>query len=450
MPSTDGRAAAVGVAVPQRPNVVVVMTDDQTVAQMKALPKTRRLLGEGGTSFSRYFATQPQCCPSRASYLTGQYPHNTGVRDNGGPNGGFSAFRDMEALPVWLDRAGYRTMFIGKYLNGYAKHKRYIPPGWDRWAGLADNQHMYDYDQNHDGKLVHYGSRERDYRTDVYTRKATRFIRDAAGDNRRFFLHVSAPPPHTEALDNCAKHNPRPAPRHLGAFSTEPLPEPPSYDEEDVSDKPQFIRDRPRIDQNVRDCITRRWRSALESLLSVDDMMQQIIANLRETGTLQNTLVIFVSDNGYFYGEHRFPTGKNQPYEEAIRIPLLIRGPGFPPGANVDQLAANIDLAPTILEATGAQAGLPIDGRPLQPLASDPTEGRDRDLLIEARELYFSVRTDSWLFSINQNDENQLYDLQADPYQLQSLHEDPDQDARKEELRQRIEKLKDCVGAQCR
>lgn len=434
-----------------RPNVIVVMTDDQTLAQMKALPQTKRLLGDQGTTFANYFTTQPQCCPSRASYLTGQYPHNTGVRDNSPPNGGFEAFRDAETLPVWLDRAGYRTMHIGKYLNGYPRRPRYVPPGWDRWNGLNTTLKMYDYTLNEDGRTVEYGSLPSDYATDVYARKGRAFIRAAAADGEPFYLNVAANAPHLEGrLGDCAEVNPRPAPRHIGAFALDPLPKPPSYDEEDVSDKPEYIRQLPRISPEVETCIERRWRSALASLLAVDDMVATIDRTLHEAGELSETVVVFTSDNGYFYGEHRFPTGKNQFFEEATHLPLLIRGPGFPQGATANQLAANIDLAPTILDLTGAQAGHPIDGRSLVPLANDPTQGRDRDLLIEARELYASIRTDRWLFSANQNAENQLYDLEADPFELRSLHEDPAYEGRREELRERLQLLERCVGESCR
>lgn len=431
-----------------RPNVVVVMTDDQTAGQMRALPRTKQLLGGGGTTFSRFYVTQPQCCPSRASYLTGQYPHNTGVQDN---DGGFRAFQDAETLPVWLDRAGYRTMLIGKYFNGYGlRDPYYIPPGWDGWAASIGQLSMYDYGLNENGVLTHYGTDELDYKTDVYARKARAFVSNSIARGKQFYLHVSAPPPHTEGgISHCAA-NPRPAPRHEGVFSSEPLPKPPSYNELDVSDKPQFVQDKPEITPEQELCIRQRWRAGLESLLSVDQMVASLVRRLENAGELDQTLFVFTSDNGFFYGEHRFQAGKNQVYEEATRVPLLIRGPGFPAGVTRHQLAANIDIAPTILDATGTAPGHVVDGRSLLPLAVDPSEGSNRKLLIESRERYFSLRTDRWLYSINLNFENQLYDMQIDPYQLGSLHNDPAYQSTLTGLRAELEALKGCAGPSCR
>ena len=223
-----------------RPNVVFVITDDLDYASAQQMPEIGSLLRDGGTSFENAFVSFPVCCPSLATILTGLYTHNNCVKGNAPPSGGFQKFRDdgteENTIAVNLQEGGYHTAFFGKYLNGYpAGDPTYVPPGWDEWYGKLDGQRLYDYRINENGEEVSYGSEEEDVFTDVLSGQATDFVRRAAQEDKPFFAYVAPTAPHGPAT---------PAERHKGAFSEEEAPRPPSFDEEDVSDKPSWIRER--------------------------------------------------------------------------------------------------------------------------------------------------------------------------------------------------------------
>ena len=216
-----------------RPNIVVVMTDDQTVGEMKALPQVRSLIGDHGVTFNRSYVTTPLCCPARATYLTGQYAHNHKVVTNVPPFGGYPRLKPKDnTLPVWLQRAGYYTAHIGKYLNSYVR-KSGVPPGWSDWHGALDpsTYQMWGYTLNENGRIHTYGEQSVEdpalYQTDVYSRKAAKIINRQAPRAKPFFLSVAPLAPHGERLRQAGQVDPRPAPRHAGAFATEPLPRPP-------------------------------------------------------------------------------------------------------------------------------------------------------------------------------------------------------------------------------
>ena len=221
---------------PKRPNIVVIMTDDQTVESIRVMKNVKRLLVAQGTSFDNSFASFSLCCPSRATFLTGQYAHNHGVLSNKPPYGGYYALDNSNTLPVWLKRAGYETILVGKYLNGYGEHDKHeIPPGWTEWHGAVNNSayQFYGYTLNENGTLVKYGRDPASYQTDVYADKAVEIVRRRAAERKPFFLwlsflapHVGGPPtPGRSALTTL------PAPRHLGRFAASPLPTPPSFNE---------------------------------------------------------------------------------------------------------------------------------------------------------------------------------------------------------------------------
>lgn len=441
----------------ERPNVVVILTDDQHEASLKVMSRVNRLLAARGATFANTFTNWPVCCPSRATLLTGQYAHNHGVLGNLPPTGGVTAFDDSNTLPLWLQGSGYRTVLIGKYLNGYGEDTdpTYVPPGWDEWyAAAAGTQRVYDYDLNQNGALVHYGTAEADFKQDVFSNLAVDAIeRRAPGEP--FFLAVNYTAPHNGGPDrnpnppaDC-QGGPKPAPRHATAFDTAVVPTPPSFDEADVSDKPAAIRELPRIDQAAFDDIERRYRCRLESLLSVDEGVERIVQALEAAGELDDTLIVFTSDNGFFHGEHRVPIGKNRVYEEAIRVPLVIRGPGVPAGVTVDELAINADLAATIVDATGATPGLALDGHSLLPVAKHPSRTRRRELLIEQKE-YAAIRTERYVYVEYTSGERELYDLATDPYQLVSRHLSPAYAAVMAQLADRLAPLRTCAGKSCR
>src|SRR5919106_3670235 len=253
------------------PNVVVVMTDDQALDTMSALPRTRRLIGGRGTTFEHAFVSYPLCCPSRATFLTGQYAHNHGVRNNSGPNGGYQRLDNERTLPVWLSDAGYRTGFVGKFLNGYGKGNaaREVPPGWSEWYGLPGKakQRAYDFDLNENGEIVHYGGEAdgpRPHKTDVLADKAARYVRRFAGRARPLFLWVATTGPHGDkSLPETADRNPEPAPRDRGKYEGRRAPRRPSLDERDVSDKPRDVRSHPRLAGTERERLDREYVSQL-------------------------------------------------------------------------------------------------------------------------------------------------------------------------------------------
>jgi arylsulfatase A-like enzyme len=221
-----------------------------------------------------------------------------------------------------------------------------------------------------------------------------------------------------------------------------------------VSDKPGFIRHRPRISAARRAAITENYRQELESLLAVDEGVVGLVEALRASGELADTLIVFTSDNGFFHGEHRVPSGKVMVYEPSIRVPLILRGPGVPAGARRRQLVSNVDLAPTILEAAGATPGLPQDGRSLFGLLRDRGLEWGRELLIEGptglRAVAFTaLRNQRYLYAEHDNGARELYDLARDPDQLESLHHDPAHQAIQARLAERLAALQICAGARC-
>lgn len=443
----------------RRPNIVMLMTDDQTLASLSVMGNVRELLGKRGTTFERSFVSLSLCCPSRATFLTGQYAHSHRVLGNKPPEGGYDKLDTREWLPTWLQRAGYRTAHIGKFLNGYDAGDG-VPPGWTEWYGSVDpsTYRFYGYTLNENGTLRSYGADRNPafYSSDFYSRRASELITRVAPDPQPFFLSVAYLAPHSGAPrdpdDRRGVNSPSPAPRHRDRFAGTPLPQPPSFNESDVSDKPAHIRNRRPIGAPRARAIEENYRQRLESLLAVDEGVASIIQTLRDTGELENTLVLFTSDNGFFHGEHRLASGKVLAYEPSIRVPLLMRGPGVPSGARRRQLVTNADIAPTILDAAGARpAGRVQDGRSLLPLLRDGRREWGRDLLFEGVGTTFdAIRTYRYKLVQHASGEQELYDLERDPHELQSLHADPRLASVKGQLARRLAKLKDCSGRACR
>ena len=381
-----------------RPNVVEIMTDDQTVESLRVMPKVKRLLVDQGTVFDRSYVSFPVCCPSRASFLTGQYPHNNAVEGLDPPWGGYVALDTTSYLPVWLRRVGYNTIHLGKFLNGYGTQnidQTEVPPGWTDWQGSVDpsTYRYYGYTLNENGVLHTYGENEDPdfYQTDFYGRRASNLIEQYAG-RRPFFMSVNFVAPHhgggvAEEEEESSLKLPVVAPRHSGSFAGQMPPADPSYNEADISDKPSHIGRRGNLSPETETDIRRAYQRRLAALLAVDDAVERIVNTLERTGELDNTLIIFTSDNGFFHGEHRVPFGKLLPYEPSIQVPLVMRGPGVPKGRRRGQLVENVDLAPTILKAAKARGDLeiPMDGRSLFPILRDGGLEWGRDLLIAAR-----------------------------------------------------------------
>ncbi len=496
--AAPGEPAVAGAGAP---NVVLITTDDQTLASLRVMKRTRAALGDRGATLETYVASYPLCCPARTTWITGQYPHNHGVIDNRpDTGGGYENLREPDrVLPAWLDAAGYDTALVGKWIHNYPE--LVPPPGWDDWRGLvpATATRYYDYElADSAGGLVGYGSGDSDYQTDVFTREyAVPYIRSHATDPDPFFLHVSYTAPHwgvgrnDEAGRRCASPKPfsfdtaraKPAPRHANAFRNRKLPRPPSFDEEDLSDKPAIVRKEKPITREERRDIAKRYRCELASLLAVDEGVEQIVGALESAGLAGNTYVIFTSDNGYMNGEHRLRSGKLYPYEEAIRVPMLIRGPGIAAGTRVADPVADVDLVPTIMDFAGATApeaaARPQDGRSLAPYLAGERD-RARAVLIEAKRppraggggavarSFIGVRTGRYAYieryelelasaeegldaqiGAGALTDRELYDLRRDPYQLESVDRKRSYRRTRAALEDALAQLRVCAGPSC-
>ncbi len=458
-----GRALAAG----KRPNVLVVMTDDQRADDMWVMRHVREDLAARGVTFERFYATVPLCCPSRVGFLTGDYAHNTNVTGNKADTGcGRSTVLGVDPLGTALQDAGYRTGYFGKYLNGYSGFAKAdpsaIPPGWDRWFAfthqIKGSTRIWSADDQ--GEIRTF----RRYPTSVLGRKAGSYIERSARRGDPFFVTVATHSPHLDRPPTPPGiPNPRPAPRDLGAFAGIPLPQPPSFNERDVSDKPPFLRF-PRLDSSQLTRLRKHYEGRLESLLSVDRMVHHLVGVLRQAGELRNTWIIFWSDNGYLLGEHRLMR-KRVLYEEAARVPLVIRAPAgeLPRGARRHQIAGNIDLAPTIYDITGVAPPGAEDGISLLPLARSRSAARKREILLEnlSRTGVTSrqVRAPGWAYTEHDTDGDgaadafELYDMRRDPYQLRNRYEasldvarNPDLAAARARLAARLAALAHCAG----
>jgi N-acetylglucosamine-6-sulfatase len=461
-------------AADARPNVVVIMTDDQTYRDLEAMPQTRRLVGEAGTTFTNAYVSYPLCCPSRATFLTGRYAHNHGVKSTVPPHGGFEKLDAQHALPVWLRDAGYATSHVGKYLNGYGLRGRLdVPPGWTDWHATIDKStyQMWGYQLFENGSVNTYGDFHVEepalYQTDVLRDKALEVVRAHAGPGEPFFLSLSFVAPHGELVPPGRSTMPyvRPAPRHRGLLSWLGPP-PGAYDEADVSDKPPYVRGLRGIGPRKAARIARDFQARREALLAVDEAVAAIVAALEQTGQLDSTYVVFTSDNGFFQGEHRIAKGKYLAYEPSTHVPLLVRGPGIPAGGVSGELVSNADLAPTVLDATGATADAPRDGRSLLPFARAPWRRTNRPILHEglvggdvdrdtatvARpgpRVYHGIRTSRFLYVEWRGGARELYDLARDPFELRSLHRSPRYARVRDELSWRLLALRHCQGRPC-
>ncbi len=370
-------------AATARPNIVMFTTDDQTFRDMSVMPKTQALIGNAGATFLKAFASDPLCCPSRVTVQTGEYAHNTGVLGNTPPAGGYSSFNDRNDLPVWLQSVGYRTVHIGKMPNGFAdKGDTYVPPGWGPFptkgefygfVGPPSNYTDFELDEN---GVPHQYTPD-DYSTTVYADLAVKAIDRAATapfSSSPLYMQVQFFAPHDPAT---------PEPKYANAFATTPLPIDGSFNEKNVKDKPGWIRKIRRFGPGLIAKIQARYQHRLETLLSVDDAVERIVAELSAKGMLGNTYLIFTSDQGFMQGQHRLHQGKFVAYDPSTQVPLLVRGPGIPAGSQPRALVWNGDITSSILQISGARAGLPQDGRSFLPYAIDPNKRSTRPILFE-------------------------------------------------------------------
>ena len=484
-----GGAAHSGTSPPKPRNILFILTDDLDRAEVSVMPRLKALIAARGASFRNFFVSVSLCCPSRATCLRGQYSHNTGVQTNGGTNGGFETAHalgiEQSTVATWLHDAGYRTALIGKYLNGYPNTAAvaYVPPGWDEWDSPShgDPYSEFNYTLNENGTQVAYGAGAGDYGTDVYARKAAEFITAAAREGRPFFVYLALYAPHQPAT---------PAPRHAKLFPRARAPRTPSWNETDVSDKPQWLRGAPLMTPDVERQVDALYRRRLRSLQAVDEAIATLVATLRTNGQLRDTYIVFTSDNGFHLGQHRLPSGKQTAYEEDIHVPLMVRGPGVASRTTVSDLAGNVDLAPTFADLADVAFPPFVDGRslapllhrrapasrrwrraylverwqesvtaptarsdaPLEPLDADapgPRARRRRAAALNFSPEYHGIRTRRHLYVEYETGERELYDLRRDPAELHNVAAT----ARRRLLRRladRLARLKTCQGAGCR
>ena len=512
------QARTVAAAKDGRPNILVVMTDDMATADLAQLPNVKRLLAAKGTTFTNAVDTFPLCCPSRATFITGQYAHNHGVIGNFWPHGWYGMKDRRNILPAWMHKAGYRTALIGKWLNGYGARDAHgeIPAGFTTWRGLLDVSayDYYNFIMNADGKLRSWGDRDfaeklvrfgkiqtlpnptgiggilgkltevfgpapytywgaekaRDYSPDVTGAMTEQLVAAERSSKQPFFIWWSPAAPHREDVATTLMKrpgpDPRPAPRYAERVKKLRLPKGPNFNEADFSDKPTNMRESAPVlsDADIAQ-LELDYQGRIGSLLAVDDHVGKLVKTLTATDQLKNTTIVFLSDNGWLQGQHRIPGDKFLPYEDSVKIPLVIRGPGVPAGKTIAGQVSNIDFAPTLVDLANGAAGRTMDGTSLLPVA----QGRKRaggvvELeapapLFENRNVpanqwdrpYKGVRTDRYTYVVyTETGDEELYDRKTDPAQLNSVAADPAYAALKAQLVQKMNKLDTCAGKSCR
>lgn len=486
------------VAAVPRPNIVVVMADDMRFDDLRFAPQLRRLARHGVT-FENSFSPFPLCCPARASFLLGQLAHNHEVWWHEKPYG-YGAFDDSRTLATSMQSAGYRTGFVGKYLNGYGQHDsrvsgkpsyRYVPRGWTDWYAAFTNPGIptvrggtYNYfstpfningaPRNHRG----------DYQTGVIGDYSRQLIEKYHRTGKPFFLYVNYVAPHFGGPDEA--DDPRRVRDRRGHIEEIKTPARPNWVkgrfdsvidraagvprqggpvERDVSDKPRFVRQRPELSREVRRAGKVITRQRAEAIFVMDREIGRTVRLLRRSGEWGSTVFVFTSDNGYYLGEHRIVQGKLNGHEPSLRIPLLMAGPGLRDGSSRFDPITTVDLSATLLDLASAEAPLPADGTSLVDSLTEGDQGWDSAVPIESayrtprRSSIFGdgemrhsigVRTARYTYIRYSSGATELYDLARDPHQLRSRHDDPDYDAARRALRGVWTRLRNCRAAACR
>lgn len=458
------------------PNVVLMIVDDATVEDIEYMPAVQRLLVQSGTTFVRNYSPFPLCCPARATLLTGQYPHNHQVLDNVPPIGGASVFDDSQTIATYLTD-DYDTALVGKYLNGFEGVG--VPPGWDTWR--APIQHtVYDYLNqvvSLDGTAKTFSNT---YSTTHYTDMARTFIRNA---NRPYFAYVSWVAPHGGTPQETRDDPPSPyvQKRYRDTYTGPPLPRDPAFNEADMRDKRRSFRKQPFLTRKEITRLKEKLAQRRESLQSVDDGVSDIVREVANAGELDNTYFMFVSDNGQMQGQHRTEHGKAVAYEPAARVPLIIRGPGVAAGATYDNVTGLQDITPTILSMTNQWHDQPeaqIDGVSLLRLldgslvtdraqvlevtdtaslsdrqvenGATPTRQEAQALSTISWQVRAIVTSDGWKYTVYpRTDEVEMYDLNADPFELQNIAGVPKYKAQQARLDDLYLRYRNCDGERC-
>ncbi|MEX0833053.1 MAG: sulfatase [Actinomycetota bacterium] len=410
-------------AADPKPSVLFIITDDQRAETLPAMETVTNEIVEKGINFKKGFVSNPLCCPSRATALTGEYSHTNGVYRNGPPFGGWDAFEPHETstLATWLDPT-HETGLFGKYFNSFrtAGANGHVPDGWDRFVAFPA-PHYYDYQLDMDGVVHNFGSAPADYSTNVIANEAVDFIE---GTTEPVFVWFAPFAPHNPAT-------PAPGDRH--AFDDLPDWRPRNYNEADVSDKPGWVRSIPlmtRADQRAQDKYRERQ---FESLQSADRAIADILGALQDTGRLSNTLIVYTTDQGVAWGEHRWGHRKKVAWEEIVRVPFVVRfDPLITQPRSDRHLVVNIDFAPTIVDPLVTDvAAPPMDGTSLVPLFDDPSSPWRSEFLLEYKEkdsannpappTYCGIRTAKYKYVDYLIGKSELYNLDKDPFELHNL-----------------------------
>jgi arylsulfatase A-like enzyme len=513
--------------VPQRPltkkpNIIFVLTDDLDVTSMSQFPKLKALMADKGMTFENHFVSLSLCCPSRAATLCGEYAHNTGVFTNSatnddGTDGAYTAFLKnndtSRTMAVWLKDAGYQTALMGKYLNGYDASQGVpytVPEGWTDWAVPLDGNAygQYNYTLNVNGKSEdHYlancdkatagsdrkgrkadhckidlttatmADKEANYMMNVIEHKAEDFITTNAAAQKPFFVYIAPYTPHSPST---------PAPKYESLMTDQswlaahPFPKPASFNEADTTDKPKWAQQAALLGQKQIVILEINYHKRLISMYGVEDMVSNLIDTLAKAGELDNTYIVFTSDNGFHLGEHRLESGKLTEFDTDLRVPLIVRGPGIKAGSAITALTANVDIAPTMVSLAGLPMPASIDGRSLTPLlfgqtavnrnalliehadpastkllgpTGEPRDTETQDEKIKGGELvgkYIGVRTPQYTFvHYVRTGEDELYDDLKDPQQLTNIAATADASL-VTKLRTWATDLSTCKGETCR
>jgi arylsulfatase A-like enzyme len=388
-----------------RPNFLIIVSDDQRFDTMQYMPKTSELIFDQGVTFNRAYITTPLCCPSRVSILTGEYAHNTLVRNNGNENNNTTLIED-------LHKNGYYTGLVGKYLNSWKGEKR---PEFDYWVSYFKGKSEYlNPPLNVNGKWKkHIG-----YITDILGTYSLDFLDEATSQKKPWILFYTPIAPHEPTV---------PFAGDLDQYTDLAPNRPPSFNEPDVSDKPVWLQNKAQLTDDEIKAIDTFRRNQILTLLPLDRAVGILMKQLDREGELDNTVVMYISDNGKFWGEHRIAS-KNSFYEEAVKVPFALRYPPLvPKPCEENRLVANIDIAPTVYELAGLKPAHKMDGLSLVGLLNGSSTWRD-GLLLEGwppRGIFTAWETDRYVYAETQGDRSELYDLQTDPYELNNLADLP-------------------------
>ncbi len=476
--AAPGKSAAVGASASslagsseqgRKPNIIYVLSDDLSWNLVRYMPHVQQM-SKQGTTFSNYFVTDSLCCPSRSSILTGQYPHNTGVFTNNGDDGGYGAFMkngdEEKCYAPALRKAGYRTGFMGKYLNGYQPKDTsgtdhpYVPPDWNEWDVAGNGYPEFNYDLNENGNVVHYGHDPQDYLTDVVSAKAASFIGSSASDSKPFMLELATFAPHAPST---------PAPRDANSYPGLKAPRSAAYDRLPAQ-APKWQADLKPLSDKEKTQIDRKFAKRVRSVQAVDRLIGHLEDVLKEKGLADDTYLVFGSDNGFHMGEHRLRPGKQTAFDTDIRVPMMVTGPDVPAGRTASQLVQNTDLNPTFQQLAGLKPSSAVDGLSLVGLfhGSSPKDWRE-SVLVEHHHpgtskgdpdaapkesgnppTYEALRTADSLWVEYADGEREYYDTQADPAELKNLAGSPS-DGKEKALHETLTALAHCSGSEsCR